>query len=167
MSDDCIHQGTVHPSVWIMLNHCLFVLASSHLLGKYLLITYYVSRIILSTGTHEGTKQAEISALFISLLWFGLETWDRMLRPLFLCVECLIVTVKLFWWDDQCPWWQVQMEHCFSTLGGSTESKALSVHLIVLGHFNPGMTLLNHHTHMWPQFLPVWKFRLPLFINSS
>lgn len=95
MSNDCIHQGTVHPSVWIMLNHCLFVLASSHLLGKYLLITYYVSGIILSTGIHEGTKQAEISALFISLLWFDLETWDRMLLPLFLCVKCLIVTVTI------------------------------------------------------------------------
>lgn len=67
---------------------------SSHLLGKYLLVLLCVRNHSKYWDTW-GNKTSEISTLFISLLWFDLETWDRMLLPLFLCVKCLIVTVTI------------------------------------------------------------------------
>lgn len=74
--------------------------------------------------------------------------FDLILKPetgcCFPCFFVLSVSLwqwQLFRWDDQCFWWQAQMENWFSTLGGSAESKALSVNLIFLGLSNPGVTL--------------------------
>ena len=35
MSNDYIHQGRVHPLVWIILNHCLCILAYNHSVNTY------------------------------------------------------------------------------------------------------------------------------------